>query len=107
MAIDTNSEMVLSLTDAAKRLPQRRAGKRPNVATLYRWCQVGCRGIRLEFTQIGATKCTSWEALQRFFDALTEQAESGRAPVPAPTKMSVAHLKNIAVAEKKLAAAGI
>jgi hypothetical protein len=45
--------------------------------------------------------------LQRFFDALTEQAESGRVPVPQPTKMSAQRRKQIEAAEKHLQAAGI
>ena len=107
MSIDTTNEQLLSLTDAAKSLPKRRAGKRPNVATLYRWCQIGVRGIRLEYTQIAGTKCTSTAALQTFFDRLTEQAESGRAPLPQPTKLSALRRKQIKAAEKRLQAAGI
>src|SRR3972149_8366445 len=99
MAIDTNFEQLISLTHATEILPMRRAGKRPNVATLYRWCQIGVRGIRLEYTQIAGTKCTSRESLQRFFDALTEQAESGRAPVPQPAKMSAQRRREIERAE--------
>jgi len=74
--IDFVTEEVVSLNEAASHpgLPRRRRGKKPNVAILYRWAQVGVRGIRLETIQVGATKCTSVEALRRFFDALTEQA---------------------------------
>ena len=71
--IDLATENVLSLTDAAKRLPQRRAGKRPHVATLYRWASRGIRNAQLETIQIGGTMCTSMEALQRFFDRLSTQ----------------------------------
>jgi hypothetical protein len=70
--IDHEVETVLSLTDAAARLPRRRGGKRVNVATLYRWASNGCRGVRLETIQIGGTRCTSMQALQRFFDRLTD-----------------------------------
>jgi len=52
-------------------LPRRRRGKKCHVSTLYRWASVGCRGVRLETVQIGATCCTSREALQRFFESLT------------------------------------
>jgi hypothetical protein len=105
--IDISLEETLSLCEAAKQLPRRRAGKRPNVATLYRWAQVGCRGIRLEVLNVGATKCTSMEALQRFFDRLTAQAEAGRAPIPAPRKISAQRRKQIEAAERRLQAAGI
>jgi hypothetical protein len=105
IVIDISSEEVISLTQAAKRLPCRRGGKRPNVANLYRWSQVGCRGIRLETICIGATRCTSMEALQRFFDALTAQAENR--PPPQSPRLSAARQKQIEAAEKRLAKAGI
>ncbi len=71
MSIDLTTEQVLSLRRACDFLPARRAGKRPNVATLYRWAQRGCRGVRLETIRVGGTLCTSLEALQRFCEALT------------------------------------
>lgn len=69
--IDSRVESVLSLTEAAKRLPHRRGGKRPHVSCLYRWSTSGCRGVVLETIQVGGTRCTSVEALQRFFDRLS------------------------------------
>lgn len=71
MAIDISTEAVATLTEATHHLPRRRKGKRPAVSTLFRWAQKGVRGIRLETLQVGGTKCTSIEALQRFFEALT------------------------------------
>ena len=70
--INISSEHVLCLRDAAKRLPKRRGGKRPHVATLYRWAKRGLRGVVLETLQVGGTLCTSREALQRFFESLTQ-----------------------------------
>ena len=72
MAIDISTEAVVTLTEATHHLPRRRRGKRPAVSTLFRWAQKGVRGIRLETLQVGGTKCTSIEALQRFFEALTD-----------------------------------
>lgn len=69
--ISLANEHILSLSEAAKILPKRRAGKRPHVATLYRWSTRGLRGVMLEVIQVGATRCTSREALQRFFDSLS------------------------------------
>jgi hypothetical protein len=103
--IDISCEETFSLTDAARRLPCRRQGKRPNVATLYRWGQIGCRGIRLETINIGATKCTSVEALQRFFDALTAQSE--HRPIPQTPRLTAERRKQIEAAERRLAKAGI
>lgn len=70
MAIQFNHEHLLTLTEAAKLLPRRRAGRKPHVSTLYRWASRGLRGVVLETIQIGGTTCTTEEALQRFFDEL-------------------------------------
>jgi hypothetical protein len=105
--IDSQTETILTFADAAKTLPKRRAGKKPNIATFYRWISQGVKGIRLEYIVIGGTRCTSREALQRFFDRLTELAESGRAPIPQPAKLSAQRQREIAAAEKRLQAAGI
>src|SRR5436309_8569226 len=75
--LDTTSESLLSLAEAAEGLPRRRRGRKTHVSTLYRWTVAGCRGIILESIQIGATRATSWEALQRFFDRLTSPSEGG------------------------------
>jgi hypothetical protein len=79
--IDLAGETVLTLMEATRQLPGRRQGKKPHVATLYRWAKKGLRGVRLETLQLGGTLCTSREALQRFFDRLTEADERGRASV--------------------------
>ena len=107
--IDISCESMVSLTEAAKSLPRRRAGKKPNIATFYRWTTVGCRGVVLEFLQIGATRCTSREALQRFFDALTAQADSTIAPLTATSfdRLPADRRKQIEAAERRLAKAGI
>jgi len=109
MAIDIHTERVVSLTDATHFLPERRAGKRPNVATLYRWSNDGCRGVRLEYIMVGATRCTSLEALQRFFDALTIATEGERAAVtaPSPPRFSRQRQREIEAAEKRFARAGV
>lgn len=46
MAIDIQTESLLSLTEATKALP-RVNGKRPSISTLWRWCRRGLRGVRL------------------------------------------------------------
>ena len=71
MAIDPLSEQLISLTDAARLLPRRRGGKRVHVSCCYRWTTTGCKGVILESIQVGGTRCTSREALSRFFEALT------------------------------------
>jgi hypothetical protein len=70
--IDHRRETLMTLREAAASLPRRRGGKKVNVATVYRWALHGFRGVRLEAIQVGGTKFTSAEALQRFFDRLSD-----------------------------------
>jgi hypothetical protein len=76
--IDSTTEALLPLAHAAELLPRRRRGRKAHVSTLHRWATVGCRGIVLETLQVGGTRCTSAEALQRFFESLTR----GASPMP-------------------------
>ena len=98
--IDIQSETVVTFAEASKHLPKRRAGKRPCVATLYRWAQNGVRGVKLETIQIGGTCCTSLESLQRFFNRLS--GNDSAQPQTTRTRK-----KEIARAERELAEAGI
>ena len=83
--IDPNTETLLALSEATRHLPRRRRGKKPHVSCLYRWTTSGCKGVVLESIQVGGTRCTSREALARFFHRLTH----GDAP-DAPKVRSVA-----------------
>jgi hypothetical protein len=74
--IDTLTEAVFPLSQAVDELPRRRRGRKTNISTLYRWSQAGCRGVVLETIQIGGTRCTSREALQRFFERLSQPQET-------------------------------
>lgn len=103
MMIDISTETVLSFTEAAARLPRRRRGKKPHIATLYRWAERGLKGVHLETIQVGGTCCTSLEALQRFFDGLTKP----RSDAPPPPQFSRTRLKQIEQAERECAEAGI
>lgn len=80
MAIDIATEQVITFTEAAKYCPRRRRGRKPHVSCFYRWSKKG-----LETIKIGGQLCTSIEALQRFFDRLTNddgRHESGGSIVP-------------------------
>ena len=81
--IDFTNEHVVSLNDAAQMLPRRREGKKPHPATLYRWTVRGVKGVILETIQVGGTRCTSVEALQRFFEQLSVLPQ-GLAPLKPP-----------------------
>ena len=100
MAIDIGTEQVVTLTDASKLLPQRRRGKRPALPTLYRWTNEGCNGVRLESIMVGATRCTSVEAIQRFCDALTDA--EGEHPGTSPQAPSHSRQRQIEAAERRL-----
>jgi hypothetical protein len=78
MPIDAFAESVISFSEASRLLPKRRGGRKVHVSCLYRWSQAGLRSesgmtVRLETVQIGGTRCTSKEALQRFFDRLQDR----------------------------------
>jgi hypothetical protein len=75
--IDSATETIMTLSEAAEWLPRRRRRRPTHVSTLYRWTVAGCRGVILEHTQIGATRATSREALQRFFEGLTRGSGTG------------------------------
>ena len=70
--IDLTTEQLISLKDACQLLPRRRRGRKPCFSTPWRWALHGARGVRLETLRVGGTLCTSREALQRFFDRLSE-----------------------------------
>jgi hypothetical protein len=103
--IDSQSEELLTLAQAAKLLPRRRAGKKTSVTTLYRWTNKGCRGVRLEYLQCGASRCTSREALDRFFQALTVASQTDATAEPVPTMK--ARRKAYEAAERELTLLGV
>ena len=62
----------LPLPRAAEELPRRRAGRKTSTACVYRWTNSGLRGVRLRYTQVGGTRCTTRRWLREFFDALAD-----------------------------------
>ena len=80
--IDPLHEELLSLREAATLCPRRRGGKRPHVSCLYRWTTSGVRGVKLESMQVGATRCTTREALSRFFQRLSGNPAGVLRPSP-------------------------
>ncbi|MFC1597191.1 DUF1580 domain-containing protein [Planctomycetota bacterium] len=99
--IDPNCETLISLADAAKSLPARRGGKRPHVSCLYRWTTTGCKGVVLESLQCGGTRCTSKEALARFFRALTYSDSQH------PTRSAVRRRRATEAAQRELKRQGV
>ena len=103
--IDTATEAVLTLAQAASELPRRRRGRKTHVSTLYRWTVSGCRGIILESIQIGATRATSREALQRFFECLSQPDGIGASS--SATRSLVKRQRASEAAEKELKKLGV
>jgi hypothetical protein len=70
MAIETSSEELLTLAQAARRY--RPPDTRPLApSTIWRWYTKGISGVKLETICMGGTRYTSVEALKRFFAAVT------------------------------------
>jgi hypothetical protein len=73
---DLTSETLLSLPEAARRIPPGRNGRPTHISTLVRWITRGVkvRGVgtvRLEALRCSSRWLTSAEALGRFFSAQT------------------------------------
>ena len=99
--IDPTTETLQSLADAVRDLPRRRAGKKVHISCAYRWTKTGCRGVILESIQVGGTRCTSKEALARFFERLTYADSPGSRRSPARRQRAAA------AAERELQQEGI
>jgi hypothetical protein len=69
--IDLAAEDILTFAQAADWLPRRRAGRKASLSTLWRWTNIGIRGIMLETIYVGTSRCTSKQAIQRFFERVT------------------------------------
>src|SRR5208282_97143 len=103
MAIDIQTEQVITPAKATHLCPERRRGARPNAATIWRWMLNGVKGIRLESIMVGATRCTSVEAMQRFFDSLTAAADAEHSSAVTPPAVSKSRQKAIEAAKRRLA----
>jgi hypothetical protein len=109
--ISTIDEKIITLAEAAAKLPKRRLGRNTHVSTLHRWATKGCRGMVLETIQIGGTRCTSREALQRFFERLSQPVEDraasgGHRSRLRPERTLARRNHDAAVAGRKLAEMG-
>ena len=98
--IDLVVETVFALSELPQHVPARR-GRRIHISTGFRWASRGLRGIRLETVQCGGAKCTSVEALSRFFQRLTNPAAD------AETRTSAQRERAARKAEAELDAVGI
>jgi hypothetical protein len=81
------AEKLITLYEAARRLPPGRNGGPVSLPCLLRWVTRGARGpaherIRLEAIRVGGRWLTTEEALVRFAERLTPRLDG--TPVPAP-----------------------
>src|SRR4051812_9073270 len=94
--MDISKEDVVPLSEASARfVPRLAGGRKKHTSSVKRWGTTGIGGVRLEMFRVGGMWCTSQQALQRFFDRLTVQAQSGRhdrraAPPPSSTLIETA-----------------
>jgi hypothetical protein len=81
--IDLKVEFLVPLTQVPKLpfMPVRAKGKRFHQSTVFRWVQKGVRGVKLEIVQAAGTKCTSVEAISRFFERVGQVAGGGTTAV--------------------------
>jgi hypothetical protein len=103
------SEELLSLAQAARRLPPGRGGRPVSLGCVLRWVLNGAPGpdgrrVRLEAVRMGGRWLTSVEALGRFAHHLTPHLGDLPAPTPrTPTQRERA----MARAQERLRAAAI
>src|SRR5262249_55058423 len=98
MAIDITTEQLLSLADAAKRLPGGRPGRKRHVSWFLR------HKDDIELIRLGGQWYTSVEALQRYVERSTE------APIPqspAPLRSTGERCRAVDKATRELAKHGI
>lgn len=62
-----SGEPVMTFTEAAGWF-ERRFGRRPNVATIWRWAIRGLRGVRLQTIALGRYRYTTRSAIERFIE---------------------------------------
>jgi hypothetical protein len=118
VAIDTTREFPLSLTDTAKVYPKvDKRGWSPSA--VFRHIRQGLRGgdgsiVKLESVRVGARLCSSAEAVHRFFAALSEAdmkaVQQRSTPIndkPSKSRTPEQRDRDVAAAEKRLAASGV
>lgn len=101
------TEELLGLNEARRFMP-RIGGKHPSLPTVWRWCRIGIRGVKLEYVRVGKHLATSKEAVSRFFNALAASDRPvGGTDRPAQPRISKARAASLALADRILERAGI
>src|SRR5262245_45090642 len=100
--IDISSETLLTLLEAARSLPGR-----VHLSTVHRWRLRGVRGIKLETCRVGGKRYTPREALQRFAEATTAEANGETLPTASVSRTPAQRERDIRAAERELSEARI
>ncbi len=78
-------KLYLTLAQAAKTIPTT-SGSHPSIMTLWRWCTVGVKGVKLPHLRFGRRIVVTPEALERFAVELAQVwAESTEESTAKPT----------------------
>jgi len=96
--MDVFSQPVITLTEAAKRLPGR-----PHVSTLHRWRKRGVGGVKLKTQKLGGRRVVAVSDLEEFIEAVTAAADGE----PSPPRTAKKRQRAIEAAERELDRAGI
>ena len=97
--IDVQREQPISFNEASRFLPDNR---RPGFSTWWRWSTHGIRGVKLETIMVGGRRCTTAEAVRRFFERVTAVADG----IEAPSRTPHEHEAAIASAEARWRTSG-
>jgi hypothetical protein len=89
--IDLSSEIPMTLRAACSAPQLRRNGRKPHIASVYRWVTRGCRGIVLESVVCAGSRVTTLEAIDRWIAALTASAGGDPTPVRTPIRRQRDH----------------
>ena len=102
---------LLTLTQVARSIPGR-----PHISTVFRWCRVGIRGVRMGYVRFGRRMLVPREAMDRFATALADldrAEDEARANVVKPVngapkgRSEKQRAKAIERAERECQAAGL
>lgn len=90
-----NTDEFLTLAEAARLLPKRRAGKSISAQSLWRWCAQGFQGVRLEHLRIGRNIYVTRAALIKFGEAIAAQhsAQGSGRKTPSKSKPALRVIK--------------
>lgn len=79
--LDLSEQNLMSFAEVTRRLPPSPSGKKRHVATIHRWRRPGVRGVRLEAIRIGHQYFTSWSAVTRFVERISQsEPDSAEGP---------------------------